>query len=146
MNLTAFDFESICVHEESFKEIVTTKWIGNHFRISISISSNLVEQPIFLCHLAPHYLVASFIATLEYLASDNKVQIVTSFPEIETAKKDNWIDFWKLSANIVTNVDKSLKLKMYVFKKTAQTAALVFNSSKRRKTTDASASTFGTLL
>ena len=33
-------FESICVKEETYKETETTKWIGKHVPISVSISSN----------------------------------------------------------------------------------------------------------
>ena len=68
-NLTKFDFESICVHEETFRDKNTRTWIGKHVPISVSISSNLVEEPIFLCNSDPHHLVASFIGALEYLAS-----------------------------------------------------------------------------
>ena len=41
-NLAVFDFESICVKEETYKETETTKWIGKHVPISVSISSNLI--------------------------------------------------------------------------------------------------------
>ena len=68
-NLTKFDFESICVHEETFRDTNTRTWIRKHVPISVSISSNLVEEPIFLCNSDPHHLVASFIGALEYLAS-----------------------------------------------------------------------------
>ena len=54
--LTVFHFESICVQEESFKDFDTTEWIGRHIAILVSISLNLVEQPIFLCNIDPHYL------------------------------------------------------------------------------------------
>ena len=64
-NLARFDFESICVQERSFKDTHTTKWIGKHIPISVSISSNLVEEPIFLCNSGPHHLVTSFIGALE---------------------------------------------------------------------------------
>ena len=49
-NLAIFDFESICVQEESFEDTDTTKWIGKHIPISVSIS-NLVNEPIFLFQL-----------------------------------------------------------------------------------------------
>ena len=67
-NLAIFDFESICVQGESFKYTDTTKWIGKHFPISVSISSNLLKEPIFLCHSDPHHLVTSSIVALEKLA------------------------------------------------------------------------------
>ena len=47
-NLAIFDFESICVPTEELKETQTTTWIGKHVHISVSISSNLIDEPIFL--------------------------------------------------------------------------------------------------
>ena len=46
-NLPVFDFDFICVTEETYKEIETTKWIEKHVPISVSISSNLIPEPIF---------------------------------------------------------------------------------------------------
>ena len=63
-NLAFFDFESICVQEDPFRDTITTTWIRKHVPISVSISSNLVEEPIFLCNSDPHHLVASFIGVL----------------------------------------------------------------------------------
>ena len=73
-NLAKFDFESICVQEETFRDTKTTTWIGKHNSISASISSNLVEEPIFFCNSDPHHLVASFIGALENLASQSKAK------------------------------------------------------------------------
>ena len=67
--LAKFDFESICVQEEPFKDTKTTTWIGKHVPFSLSISSNLVEEPIFLHNSGPHYLLSSLIGTLEGLGS-----------------------------------------------------------------------------
>ena len=47
-NLAVFDFESTSVKKERYKETETTKWIGNHVPISVSISSNQIPEPIFL--------------------------------------------------------------------------------------------------
>ena len=47
-NLAIFDFESICVPTEELKEMQTTTWIGKHVLISVSISSNLIDEPTFL--------------------------------------------------------------------------------------------------
>ena len=71
-NLAIIEFESICVQEESFKDADTTKWIGKHIPISVSISSNLVKEPIFLCSSDPHHIVTSFIGALENLALQSK--------------------------------------------------------------------------
>ena len=68
-NLAIFDFESICVQEETFTDTNTTTWIGKHVPISVSISSNLVEEPIFLCNSDPTHIIASVIGVLETLAS-----------------------------------------------------------------------------
>ena len=86
-NLAMFDFESICVQEKSFKDTKTTTWIGKHVPISVTISSNLVEEPIFLYSSYPHHLVSSFIGTLEGLASHRKAQMKLLIFDIETTSK-----------------------------------------------------------
>ena len=57
-NLAFFDFESICVKEDPYRQTETTTCIGKHVPISVSISSNLIPEPIFLCY-AP-ILIISF--------------------------------------------------------------------------------------
>ena len=86
-NLAIFDFESICVKEESYKQTETTKWIGIHVPLSVSISSNLIPEPIFLCNANPHHLISSFITALERLATQSKTQLKLNFIEIESAIK-----------------------------------------------------------
>ena len=54
--LAIFDFEPICVKEDSYKQTETTTWIGKHVPISVSLSSNLIPDPIFLCNANPHIL------------------------------------------------------------------------------------------
>ena len=85
--LAIFNFESICVQEETFRDTNTTTWIGKHVPISVSISSNLVEKPIFLWNSDPHHLVAVLIGALENLASQNKVKMKNSFLDTETTIK-----------------------------------------------------------
>ena len=70
--LAIFDFESICVQEETLRDTNTTTWIVTHVPRSVSISSNLVEEPIFLCNSDPHYFVGSFSGALENLSSQSK--------------------------------------------------------------------------
>ena len=86
-NLAVFDFESICVPEETFRDTNTTTWIGKQVPISVSISSNLVDEPIFLCNYDPHHLVASFIGVLENLASQSKAKMKNLVLNIETTTK-----------------------------------------------------------
>ena len=86
-NIAIFDFESICVQEESFKDAKTTTLIGKHVPISVSISSNIVEEPIFLNNSDPHHLDSSFIGTLEGLALQSRAQMKLLIFDIETTIK-----------------------------------------------------------
>ena len=86
-NLAIFDFESLCVKEDSYKQTETTTWIGKHVPISVSNSSNLIPEPIFLCNANPHHLSLSFITALEGLATQSKAQMKLNFIEVETATK-----------------------------------------------------------
>ena len=86
-NLAIFDFESIFVQEQTFRDTNTTTWIGRHVPISVSISSNLVEEPIFLCNSDPHHLVASFIGAHGNLPSQSKTKMTNLFLDIETTVK-----------------------------------------------------------
>ena len=79
-NLAKFDFES-------FKDTKTTTWICKHVPISVSIFSNLVEEPIFLYNSDLQHLVSSFIGTLKGLASQSKAQMKLLFLDIETTIK-----------------------------------------------------------
>ena len=86
-NLAVFDFESICITEEKFKNTETTTWIGKHVPVSVSISSNLIAKPIFLRNSNPRYLVESFIDAVESLATQSKAQMKLKILEKETAIK-----------------------------------------------------------
>ena len=55
--LPIFDFESICVKENSYKQTETTTWIGKHVPISVSISSKLIPELFFFCNANPHHLI-----------------------------------------------------------------------------------------
>ena len=81
-NLAIFEFECICVKEDSFKQTETAMWIGKHVPISVSISSNLIPEPIFLCNANPHHLISSFITALEGLATQSKAQMRLNFIEV----------------------------------------------------------------
>ena len=83
-NQAVCDFESICIPEEKFKNTETTTWIGKHVQISISITSNLIAKPIFLCNSNPRDLVESFIDAVEGLATQSKAQMKLNSLEIET--------------------------------------------------------------
>ena len=82
-NLAIFDFESICVPTEELKDTNTTTWIGKHEPISVSISSNLIEEPVFLCDKDPKNLIVSFVEALEELANKSKTEMQTKFASIQ---------------------------------------------------------------
>ena len=86
-NLAVFDFESIYIPEEKFKNTESTTWIGKHVPISVLISSSLTAMPIFFCNSNPRDLVESFIDAVEGLAKQSKAQMKLKFLEIETAIK-----------------------------------------------------------
>ena len=86
-NLAVFNFEPICIPEENFKNTETATWIGKHVPMSVSISSNLIAKPIFLCSSDPRDLVESFIDAVEGLATKSKAQMKLKFLELETAIK-----------------------------------------------------------
>ena len=82
-NLAIFDFESICVPTEELKDTKTTTWIGKNEPISVSLSSNLIEEPVFLCHKDPQNLIVSFVEALEELANKRKTEMQTKFASIQ---------------------------------------------------------------
>ena len=86
-NLAVFDFESICMPEEKFKNTEMTTWIGKHVAISVSVSSNLKTMPIFLCNSNPRDLVESFIDAVDGLATQTKTQMKLKVLEKETTIK-----------------------------------------------------------
>ena len=82
-NLAIFDFESICVPTEELKDTNTITWIGKHEPISVSISSNLIEEPVFLCDKDPKNLTVSFVEALEELANKSKTEMQTKLASIQ---------------------------------------------------------------
>ena len=84
-NLAIFDFESICVPTEELKETQTTTWIGKHVSISVSTSSNLIDDPIFLYNKDPQNLIIDFVSNLELLAEKSKLEMRTKFQDFEVA-------------------------------------------------------------
>ena len=64
-NLAVFAFESICVKEETYKETETTKWVGTHVPVSVSISSNLLPEPIFFAIQIPDTLYPLLLVPLK---------------------------------------------------------------------------------
>ena len=87
-SLALFDFQSICVPREELKEPQTTTWIGKHHPISVFISSNRIDEPIFLYNKDPQNLVIDFVSKLELLAEKSKLGMRTKFQDNEVAVND----------------------------------------------------------
>ena len=100
-NLAIFDFEPFCVQKEAFRDTNTTTWIRKHVLISVSNSSNLVEEPIFLCNFDPRHVVAYFIKAVENLASQSKAKMKKLCLDIETKKRLNWATSWRNLPNVI---------------------------------------------
>ena len=86
-NLPICDFDSIPVDEENFKDTNTTTWIGKRIPISLSTSSDLVQEPISPFNTNPRDLVSSFIEALGNLATQSKAQMKRIFFQLEIAIK-----------------------------------------------------------
>ena len=86
-NLAVFDFESIWVPSNEIKDTNTTTWIGKNEPISVSTSSNLIQEPIFLCNKDPKTLIVSFFESLEELSSKSKAEMLQKISPIDNAIK-----------------------------------------------------------
>ena len=75
-NLAIFDFESIYVPTEELKETQTATWIRKLVPISVSISSNLIDEPIFLYNKDPQNLIINFVSNLKLLAEKTILEIL----------------------------------------------------------------------
>ena len=87
-NPAIFDFESICVTSDELKATQTTTWIGKHVPISVSISSKLIDELIFLYHKDPQKLIIDLAIKLEFLAEKSKLEMRTKFQDIERVVKE----------------------------------------------------------
>ena len=67
-HLIIFNFQSITVPDKTIRNTELTPWIGKHVPISVSISSNLFTQPIFICNEDPLQLIRDFVSNLTHIA------------------------------------------------------------------------------
>ena len=86
-NLAIFEFESICFQEENFRNTNTTTWIGKHVPISLSFSSNLVEDQFSWATLILISSLHLFLELFKNLASQSKAKIKNLLHDIGTTKK-----------------------------------------------------------
>ena len=61
-----------------------------HIPILVSISSNLIQEPIFICYSNRRDLVSSLVNALEKFATQSKLRIKKVFFQSETAIRSNF--------------------------------------------------------
>ena len=81
-----FEFQIICVEDEKFKDSETKTSNEKENPISASESSNLIQEPIFICDPNPRDLVSSFINALVNLATRSKAQMRMNFFKVNRKK------------------------------------------------------------
>ena len=72
-DFAVFDFESLCVKNSKLVDTKTTTWVGKHEPFSVSMTANVLGQPIFICNTEPQSLVSAIVNSLESLAEKNKL-------------------------------------------------------------------------
>ena len=129
---TFVDFESIRAQGDKFRDIETKTWISRRVPISVPFSSNLIEQPIFLCNSNPGTLVELLVDALDGLATQSKVQMIIKLLDIETSVKSKLKEFF--SALNLCRCCKEPVLefeKEYFEKKKSNKCGHNFNKHKR---------------
>ena len=110
-NVAIFDSESKCVPTDKLKELTDQNkyldCIGKHVPISVSIFSNLQDDPIFLSEKHPELLIIAFGSNLELQAEKSKLQMRTKFQETENTLSDRVkMSFDKLNIrNLTTTLE-----------------------------------------
>ena len=84
---SVFDFKSIRAKDPELVDTEISNWVGKHEPISVSISSNLLKKPIFICDNEPHSLVSAFVNTVKSLAKKNELEMNLKFYNIATRIK-----------------------------------------------------------
>ena len=69
------------VPSDEQKAAQTTTWIGK--QVPISVSSNLIEETIFLYNKDPQKLIIDFLVKLDFLAERSKLEMRTKFQDFE---------------------------------------------------------------
>ena len=74
-HLIVFDFESLTVPDMTLNNTELTSWIGKLVPISVSISSNQLEEIIFLCNSDPNQLIRNCVSNLELISQKSAILI-----------------------------------------------------------------------
>ena len=114
-NLAVFDFESICVAETTTDtnstENTPTTWVGRHEPISVSISSNLIDKPIFICEPEPRKLVEHFVDALQKLAAKSEKDMRMRFKDVSASLCDKITNVSNAMSSDQTEITGNLALR-----------------------------------
>ena len=116
-NMALFNFGSICVQKEKILDTEISTCIGKHVPMSLSISSKLIKQPIFLSNSNLRALIESLVDALEWLARQSKAQMKLKFSEFETSVKEKLNRNFPLLINAAVTRNQYWNLKRSVSKK-----------------------------
>ena len=67
-----------------------TSWIGKHVPISVSISSNLLEETIFLCNSDPNQLIQNFVSNLELISQKSAILMKEKLQNLIFGLEENY--------------------------------------------------------
>ena len=81
-HLIAFDFESTTVPDNTIRNTKLNSWIGKLVPISVSISSNLLEETTFLCKSDPNQLIRDFVSNLELISQKSAILMKEKFAKL----------------------------------------------------------------
>ena len=83
-NFAVFGFESICVKGSTITDTKTTARVVKQEPISVSITSNLLKEPLCICDTEPQSLLSSFVTSLKNFAEKIKLELGLKFLKIGT--------------------------------------------------------------
>ena len=129
-NFVVFDFEAICVQSVEINKTATTSWIGTHVPVSVSVSSNLLDEPVFLCEKDPNRLIISFVAQLVILTAKNKADLRPKFLAVEAEIKASLSDISSRlqiasEINRISVVKQKILMYLKAFYKSSKSSSLI---------------------
>ena len=113
-NLAVVDFESICVAETTTDtnstEITPTTWVGRHEHTSVSISSNLIKKPIFICESQPRKLVEQIVDGFAETGAKMEIDMRTRFKDVTGSLCDKTTNVSNAISSVQTDITGNLAL------------------------------------
>ena len=84
-----FDFESFYEKEYSSVDAEIIFWVGKQEPISVSVASNTLQEPIFLCSNEHHSLGSTLVSTIEFFAVRSRLEMLLNFHVFGATVKDD---------------------------------------------------------